>query len=101
MCPIQVSAYAGYKGEQRPTHFLLGGRTHQIRQVIDQWYEPHSTYFRVETEEGHFYILQHQKDSPEGSWTLVSFRRADVRKTADSAAGTNDSAFRDAGSGLP
>ena len=36
---IQVSTYAGYKADERPLRFVFKGKTHTIREIINQTYE--------------------------------------------------------------
>ena len=73
---LRVECYAGYKADQRPLRFYLRERLYQVEEVLDQWYGPHETYFRVRADDGHIYILRHSP-VPEDVWTLESFRRRD------------------------
>jgi len=68
---IQVESYAGYRGEERPLRFQWGERSHEIIAVLDQWYGPEESYFRVKTSDGDTYVLRH---SFTGVWTIESFR---------------------------
>lgn len=36
---IQVSTYSGYKADERPCKFLFKGKTHTIKEIINQTYE--------------------------------------------------------------
>lgn len=73
---VQVTCYEGYKGAERPFEFRLGERVYIIRAVLDQWYEPDSTYFKVKVDDGNVYIL---KRSRADEWTIESFRREEVQ----------------------
>ncbi len=73
---VRVESYSGYKADQRPLCFYLHDRKYQVEEVLDQWYGPDDTYFRVRAEDGNIYILRHA--GPEGGWTLESFRRVRV-----------------------
>ncbi len=75
---VRVESYSGYKADQRPLCFYLRDRKYQVEEVLDQWYGPEDTYFRVRAEDGNIYILRHAHTGPRGSWTLESFRRARV-----------------------
>jgi hypothetical protein len=63
---IAVECYAGYKGEETPRAFSLGGRRIEILEILDRWYEggidpaglTHD-YFKVKTAEGVVYLLRH------------------------------------------
>jgi hypothetical protein len=60
---ITVQCYAGYKGDERPTAFELAGRTLQILEIADRWYDPDSNYFKVVAEDGARYLLRHDLNS--------------------------------------
>jgi hypothetical protein len=68
--PIHVTAYSGYKANERPRDFTVDEDLHEIAQVEDRWYEPEAMYFRVRTTEGKRYILRY--DESEDEWTLQS-----------------------------
>lgn len=72
MSEIRVECYAGYRADQRPTRFILRGRTFEILEVQDQWYSPGAVYFRVRAGDGNFYVLRH--DEIQDDWTLDAFR---------------------------
>ena len=69
---VQVECYAGYRGEERPLQFHLGEKSHEIIAVLDQWYGPEESYFKVRTKENETYILRHHF---EGVWGIESYRR--------------------------
>ena len=48
---VQVESYAGYRGEERPLRFQWGDRSHEITAVLDQWFGPEDSYFKVRTKE--------------------------------------------------
>jgi len=62
---------------ERPVRFWLNGNPHQVDSVVDQWYEPARTYYRIRAEDGDTYILRLDTSTPEGAWDLVSYRRGD------------------------
>ena len=37
--PVEVSAYSGYRGEESPRAFILGGKRIEVRMVLEQWIE--------------------------------------------------------------
>jgi hypothetical protein len=71
---VSVECYSGYRAEERPLRFTLGGRHYEVVHVDDQWYSPHARYFRVLAEDGNLYVLQH--DERQDAWTLHAFRAA-------------------------
>ena len=78
MSEMRVECYAGYKADQRPTRFILRGRTFEIMEVEDQWYSPDRIYFRVRTQDGDYFVLRH--DEAQDVWSLDAFRSARERQ---------------------
>lgn len=74
MSEIRVQCYAGYRADERPQRFTLGGRELVVSEVDGQWYTPLAMYFRVRADDGNFYVLRH--DEVQDSWTLDAFRAA-------------------------
>jgi hypothetical protein len=72
MSEIQVECYSGFRADQRPVRFRLGGRTFEVSQIDDQWYSPSAMYFRVRASDGNVYVLRH--DELRDIWTLDAFR---------------------------
>ena len=66
--PIYVDAYSGYKANERPRKFVLDEEIYEIATVLDQWYEPSATYFKVQSTEGKIYLLRYDEETDE--WTL-------------------------------
>ncbi len=83
MHEIRVECYAGYRADQRPERFVLGGRVFEVDLVDDQWYSPEAIYFRVRADDGNFYVLRH--DEVQDAWTLDAFR-ASQRSGSEPAA---------------
>jgi len=72
---VRVECYSGYKAEERPVRFQLGGQNHIVEEVLDQWHSPDATYFKVRCDDGNTYVLRHTISPQEDNWTLESFRR--------------------------
>jgi len=68
--PVYVDAYSGYKGKERPRQFTLDEVMYQIAAVLDQWYEPSATYFKVQSTERKIYLLRYDEEADD--WTLQS-----------------------------
>ena len=68
--PIHVTAYSGYKANERPCEFTVDEDLHEIAEVEDRWYEPAAMYFRVRTTGGKRFILRYTETDDE--WTLQS-----------------------------
>jgi hypothetical protein len=65
---ITVHCYAGYKGDERPTSFSIGGETFEVEDVIDRWYDIDAAYFKLLATDGNTYLLKHDLNSD--SWEL-------------------------------
>jgi len=70
---VRVQCYAGYKADERPVRFQLGDHEYAVAEVLDQWYGPEETFFKVSADDGNLYILRHRH--AEDEWTLDAFRR--------------------------
>ena len=70
---LRVECYSGYKGSERPLRFYLGDSERRVEEVLDQWYGPDDTYFRVRADDGNLYILRRTPAEDGETWTLESF----------------------------
>ena len=71
---IEVFCYAGYKGDERPLRFRLRDREYLVEELLDQWYGPNDIFFKVRADDGNTYIMRRLAETPEGQWSLESFR---------------------------
>lgn len=71
---ITVNGYSGFKLNERPRTFVLDGHEYQTEEILDQWYGPDSTYFKVRASDGNHYVLRYYSLSDE--WSLESYRQA-------------------------
>ncbi|MBI4873814.1 MAG: hypothetical protein HY822_04170 [Acidobacteria bacterium] len=71
---VEVFCYSGYKGDERPVRFRLGSTDYQVEDILDRWYGPDDTYFKVRADDGNLYILRRRSSAPEGEWSLEAFR---------------------------
>src|SRR5262249_26948113 len=58
------------RSNERPRQFMLDDEIYEIPAVLDQWYEPSATYFKVQSTEGRVYLLRYEESTDE--WTLQS-----------------------------
>jgi hypothetical protein len=70
---LRVESYSGRKLDERPLRFRLGDRQYRVEEVLDQWYGPEATYFKLRADDGNIYILSH--DERKDIWDLEAFRR--------------------------
>jgi hypothetical protein len=71
---VRVQCYSGMKADERPTRFELEGSEYVVQEVLDQWYGPNETFFKLRADDNNIYILRHKSDTD--TWSLESFRRA-------------------------
>ena len=71
--PVRVETYSGFKADERPLRFRLGDRWLSVEEIVDRWYDPDATYYRVKTDDGDLYILRHAE--PADEWTLEAYRK--------------------------
>jgi hypothetical protein len=72
---LEVACYSGRKGDESPARFRLDGHEYLVEEVLDQWYGPSGTYFKLRADDGNLYILRRETSTPDGSWHLESFRQ--------------------------
>jgi hypothetical protein len=66
---IEVSAYSGYKANERPLSFVLDQNRLEVTDVIDRWYGEEHDYFKVLADDGNVYLLGWQRKMDH--WLLV------------------------------
>lgn len=68
---LRVECHAGYRGEETPRRFYLGGREIAVDEVVDRWQAPEHRYFKVRGDDGGIYILRH--DTETQGWDLTMY----------------------------
>jgi hypothetical protein len=65
--PVRVECHSGYKADEYPECFYLKDERHEIRKILDRWYQSGpeaewavSDYFKVETAGGGTFLLKHE-----------------------------------------
>lgn len=71
---VEVESYSGYRADERPVRFVLGGHLYEVREVEDRWYSPGAKFFRVVADDGGRYVLRHEE--AQDTWSLEAFRAA-------------------------
>jgi len=71
---LRVVCYSGRKEDERPVRFQLGDHEYFVEEVVDQWYGPDDTFFKVRASDQNLYVLRRRSSTPESEWTLESFR---------------------------
>ena len=73
---IDVQCHAGYRGNERPARLRFGDKVIEVTRVLDRWYDPEYSCFKVLGSDANTYILKYSE--PRGEWELVFFSKAGV-----------------------
>ena len=79
---LEVECYSGRKADERPVRFHLEEHTYVVEELLDQWYGPDDIFYKLLADDD-LYILKKQSSTPEGAWSLVSFRKLGKGDGAD------------------
>ena len=74
---IHVSCYSGYKADERPVNFTVRGRKLAVEEIIDRWYGPHNSFFKVLADDKKVYLIKYDQD--DSLWTLEKIIDLDLR----------------------
>ena len=69
---IEVRCYAGYRGNERPERFTMGGTVIEVAEILDRWYDPTHSWFKIRGSDGCTYILKYDESIDE--WELSFFK---------------------------
>ena len=58
---IEVTAYSGYKADERPVSFALRGERREVKEISDRWYGTEDDYFKVLADDGKTYLLRRHR----------------------------------------
>jgi hypothetical protein len=73
MTNVRVQCYSGAKANERPFRFELDGRDYMVEEILDQWYGPDDTFFKLRADDNNIYIIRHRPATD--IWSLESFRQ--------------------------
>jgi hypothetical protein len=65
---IQVSCYSGYKANERPMQFTFRGRKLTVLKLLDRWYGPDHSYFKLLANDNKIYLMRYDHD--DDLWTM-------------------------------
>lgn len=65
---LNVTCYSGYKSDERPVKFTLRNRTLMVEQIIDRWYGPNNSYYKILADDKKIYLIK--QDREDGLWTV-------------------------------
>ncbi len=55
---VEVSVHGGYKADEYPKSFIMGVKKLAVLKILDRWYEPEHSYFKVRAEDNNCYIIR-------------------------------------------
>ncbi len=58
---VRLECTDGDEGDLKPERFVLAGRTLEVEAVIDRWFGPVYTYFKVRASDGRTYRLKYDR----------------------------------------
>ena len=61
--PIYVTAYSGYKGNERPHSFLVEEQLYEVEAILTRWYEPLFACFKLVTTDGKLFVIRYEQTS--------------------------------------
>ncbi len=67
---MTVQCYAGYKGEQGPQRFLVEERWLEVEEILKEWREPATEFFRVRASDGLVYVLRRGAGASSSNWSI-------------------------------
>ena len=65
-----MDCYSGRTADERPIRFRMDGHEYMVDEVLDQWYGPQDTFFKVHADDGNLYILRRETSTPR--WSVAS-----------------------------
>jgi hypothetical protein len=55
---IHVTAYSGYKANERPLYFMLGSKRLNVKKILDRWFGQEHDTFKILADDGQEYLLK-------------------------------------------
>ena len=66
---IDVTAYSGYKANERPLRFLLNGQELEVKKLLDRWAGQDHDYFKILAGDDCVYLMKWHRSLDK--WHLV------------------------------
>ena len=70
---VQLQCYAGRKAEERPVRFRIGDRDYMVEDIIEQWYDPDDSFYKVRADDRNLYLLRHH--TPAGTCSIEAAQK--------------------------
>ena len=55
---IEVTAYSGYRANERPIHFIVNEQKLDVVNIIDRWYGMEHDYYKILADDYKVYLLK-------------------------------------------
>jgi len=65
---VEVQCYAGRKADERPVRFRVGDRDYIVDEIIEQWYGPDDSFYKVRADDGNVFLLRCRTST--GTWSI-------------------------------
>jgi hypothetical protein len=65
---VEVQCYAGRKVDERPVRFRIGERDYMVEEIVEQWYGPENSFYKVRADDRNLYLLG--LDTSTGTWGI-------------------------------
>ena len=59
----QVQCYAGRKADERPVRFQIGSRDYMVEEIVEQWYGPEHSFYKLRADDHNLYLLSLHKST--------------------------------------
>jgi hypothetical protein len=63
---IHVECYAGRKADERPVRFRINDRDYMVDEIVEQWYGPDDSFYKLRADDDNVYLLRHHTST--GIW---------------------------------
>ena len=70
---VEFQCYAGRKADERPVRFRVDDRDYMVEEIVEQWYGPDDSFYRVRAGDGSVYLLR--RHTPTGTWSVGSVQK--------------------------
>jgi hypothetical protein len=77
---ICVGSGRGFRGNEEPGVFYLGGRRLPVHAIVERWSDALHAYFKVQVEDGRRFVIRYEPATR--CWELVSVARSTLARPA-------------------
>jgi hypothetical protein len=70
---VEVQCYAGRKADERPVRSWIVDRDHLVEEIVEEWYGPDASFYKVRADHHGLYLLRHEMSAE--LWEVESIRK--------------------------